>query len=116
MTLSAGQCSMLLKCLEMTQSEHDGEVLNAIRQANKLLKRADVCWAVVLSGGAASEPPIEEDPDIREARELLAECNDYRLSDNDRRFFESLDSWFKEKGFLTVNQLSALYKMRGRTR
>jgi hypothetical protein len=39
----------LLKILEMTASSHDGEALNAIRMANKILAEAKVSWAQIVA-------------------------------------------------------------------
>lgn len=41
---------LLVKCLELTQSDHDGEALNAIRKANQLLKKSNLTWTALLNG------------------------------------------------------------------
>jgi hypothetical protein len=47
----------LVKLLNMTESQHDGEALAAIRKSNDLLRLSRASWSDVLG---VSAPPVEE--------------------------------------------------------
>ncbi|MDE5446727.1 hypothetical protein FXV83_17045 [Bradyrhizobium hipponense] len=46
----------LLKILRLTESNHDGEAIAAMRMANKLIRSAGKTWEDVVSGFAARAP------------------------------------------------------------
>lgn len=50
--------AQLVKILNLTQSDSDGEALNALRMANSKLKAADLTWQDILSPNF--KPKIEE--------------------------------------------------------
>lgn len=43
----------MIKCLELTASDADGEALNAIRMANKQRAKLGLSWEQVLNGGGS---------------------------------------------------------------
>lgn len=55
----------LLKVLQLTQSDSDGEALNAIRIANQLLKNAGLAWNdVILAAQKTRDDPVTQSSDI----------------------------------------------------
>ncbi|MET4121186.1 hypothetical protein ABIB85_007666 [Bradyrhizobium sp. JR1.5] len=46
----------LLKFMRLTESDHDGEAIAAMRMANKLIRSAGKTWEDVVSGVAAPAP------------------------------------------------------------
>jgi len=77
--------SRLVKVLTLTQSDNDGEALNAIRAANFLLKKNSLTWEMLLCDGENSEydftvyskhtekPTVEEmQKNMKEAMEWFA--------------------------------------------
>ena len=58
----------MVKCLELTRSDSDGEALNAIRMANRLREKMGVSWEQLLDGAGAgsSRSPFD---DLRRAAE-----------------------------------------------
>lgn len=63
----------LVKLMRMTESAHDGESLNALRLANKMLRAAGKHWGDVLVAGSTSS-------------------DDYRTAPSKRRGFNSKPS------------------------
>lgn len=49
----------LIKLLNMTESAHDGESLNAIRASNALMRKSKMTWADLIEVAPASEPASE---------------------------------------------------------
>jgi hypothetical protein len=47
----------LAALMGMTDSAHDGEALNAVRMANRLLRQSGRTWADVLTEAAPPQPP-----------------------------------------------------------
>jgi hypothetical protein len=58
----------LVKLLNLTESQHDGEALTAIRRSNEMLRRSKTSWEEVLTPAPsdqqqASPPPPEPEPE-----------------------------------------------------
>ena len=52
----------LAALMGMTDSAHDGEALNAVRMANRLLRQSGHTWADVLTEAAPPQPPPQASP------------------------------------------------------
>lgn len=70
MNLSSADRSILAKVLGMLGSSHDGEVVNAARKADELLKAKGTTWPEVL-GLDDMEQPASEPYHLTLARDLL---------------------------------------------
>jgi hypothetical protein len=120
---------MLIKLLRMTESSHDGEVLNAIRMANALLNKHDANWDEVLRGKV---PMIDSDPfakaPIPGAKASVikhtdkTEINQYfnTLAGRDLGSFgdyvTDVFKWWTEKQFLTDKQYNVIRNAANRRR
>jgi hypothetical protein len=52
----------LAKLLNLTESEHDGEALSAIRKANELLRQCKTNWPATLGLSQPENEPIRPEP------------------------------------------------------
>ncbi len=77
----------LVKLCGMFGSDHDGEVSNAARMADKLVRGAGLTWADVIKISPAKPPP-----DWRDLRAFCAR-HAYLLSTKERAFIIDLASW-----------------------
>ncbi len=111
----------LLKFMEMTTSESDGECLNAIRMANKLLAAEGVDWKRVFNrlvtidvedGGAEVEATPTGAPSKEQINAAMAAKLERALDGvapgGYRDFLLSLEQQWQAKGFLSPNQREAL--------
>ncbi len=81
----------LTKLLGMTQSSHDGEALNAVRLANRMLAENRLTWREALCGPTAIASPTDDDlPDWRSVARLCAERGRGILTDWEMQFVRSL--------------------------
>lgn len=81
----------LAKLLGMTQSSHDGEALNAIRLANRVLAESKITWTDALAVNRRSPPPPPEPPeDWRSAALFCTQFGLGVLSKWERDFCRSL--------------------------
>ncbi|MBX2989124.1 MAG: hypothetical protein KF802_14635 [Bdellovibrionaceae bacterium] len=92
----------LVKLLNLTASNSDGEALNAIRLANSILRKANRTWSDLISGGVARQ---DSGPSIQEMLEFLQNCD---LHSGTRRFIDSLEDFHSKNGFLTDRQMTKL--------
>jgi hypothetical protein len=77
------------KLLGLLGSTHDGEVLAAARQAERMRREAGTTWPDILAPGAAiiaAAPPKS----LEDQLQLWAEHFDCCLNDWERRFFRSI--------------------------
>jgi hypothetical protein len=121
---------MLIKLLRMTESEHDGETLNAVRMANALLNRHNANWDEVLRGKV---PMIDADPfgtspkmgkipdkgahytNAAEIDAMFANIyNRLRPTDAFKVYVDSVHEWWEQKGFLTQKQYDVIKRSAGR--
>ena len=102
---------LLIKCLELTASNHDGEALAAIRKANLLRAKLGRSWAELIN-------PVSSDPaatmsatrfiDWPAVFSFIREWNP--PSGKWARFLDSVESQFDRKGRLTPKQRRAILK------
>lgn len=57
----------LIKLLNMTESAHDGESLNAIRASNALLRQSKTTWAELICAATSPQPGFEPPASPRRA-------------------------------------------------
>lgn len=129
----------LVMLMGMTTSEHDGEALNALRMANRMLRAANKSWSDLLGGARPTvaatpdyrTPPSKRKPGASYGRTVRRERHDPgrgRHTDDDiqvmlsalasRRntmntmmFLASLNDHWETKGYLTTPQYEALKQM-----
>ena len=87
----------LIKILNLTKSDSDGEVLNAVRAANAILAKTGLTWGDVLGVG---------DGETREliVEEMLGRLRALRVRGRTREFLDSLERFYRKNGFLTERQ------------
>ena len=97
----------LIKCLELSRSEHDGEALTAVRKANNIRNTLGLSWADLIGVGPSPSPRTTPDapPDISA---MLAELSEAEMSAPSREFLDGLAGYFTERGYLTEKQYAAL--------
>lgn len=116
----------LIKLLMMTTSDNDGEALNAMRMANKMVKSSGLGWedllntarhmSISISHHAApatrykaeenwSPPHLRDQPVIDMMfRTILAHPH----ADGYREFLESVHQWWLDRKSLTQSQYNAI--------
>jgi hypothetical protein len=114
MTITVAEFERLKKMMGLTFSDNDGEALNALRAANKVLQGKKLTWRDVLERtvtvdveAAPPEPrPREEarDERVENAFDLL------RDSDKWTPFIESLHDQWERKNWLSPKQRAALFR------
>lgn len=103
-----------LKLMRLTTSNRDGEALNAIRLANKMLKENNMQWDDIIGSGnttrtAENESVVDNSPvHIQEIEKMLEICIKRTFSAKKLAFLGSLRKFYNERGYLTPKQLSAL--------
>ena len=96
----------LAKLLGMLGSHHDGEVLNAARQAHKTVTNAGLTWREVFQPLIALPPPvIEKDQPRVLVDDLLGHPS---LTDWESKFVGSIDRWLRRGRRLSRKQLATL--------
>ncbi len=127
----------LVKFMELATSSNDGEALNALRMANKLLEANKVTWAKVfgrlvtieVEEGAAVDPPPanrfqggpvtpspaqaaaksqEQRDQDDHVRHVFQTCLDNVTSGDFRKFILDLERQWQQKGRLSPAQHEAL--------
>jgi hypothetical protein len=122
----------LTKLMQMTTSDHDGEALNALRMANKMLDTEKVTWGEILAAGRTINIGISyrHEPETRSPAPYKAEepwqpphLHDKAVIDlmfrtiyarprtgNDGfwEFIDSVHQWYLDKGWLTQSQYNAI--------
>lgn len=125
----------LTKLLAMTTSDNDGEALNALRMANKLLAAEQLTWEEVLgqpqhrgitvtvNGHAArysgmSEAPLQGEwvpphltdaPTINMMFRTIQNCGAYYAAN--REFIDSVHNWWLRHKQLSVKQYNAIRRV-----
>jgi hypothetical protein len=113
----------LRKLMQMTTSENDGEALNAVRAANKIIAGANVDWNRFFDRTVridievtpenkgrhdATHTASDENNDIASAFRSI-DRSDQVLGERRAETVESLRKWYDEKGFLTEKQKGLLF-------
>ncbi len=109
-----------IKIMKLTQSDQDGEALNALRMANTILVEANVSWeellrakvAVTSSVAAQSVPQGGKRYTNKEEIETMLSgvLSSMLAGSSFHTFIKSLEDWWNEKGWLTEKQYNALRK------
>lgn len=100
-----------VKLMMLTQSDSDGEALNALRRANKLLKEAGQSWQEFIEGTRTARTWSEyadPEPDL-ELETMLRVCV-ANVHGAAREFILSLETQYKLRGDLSPKQRLALRK------
>lgn len=121
-TISLTDLALLKKVLGMTTSEHDGEVLSAIRKANSILKKGGLSWAdvlertvsagqgVVVNTGPIGEPKAAQETTLEEQIQHAFDTLRGVPLGGFRNFIDSIEEDFKKKKYLTPEQRNPLFK------
>src|SRR5690348_2846561 len=96
----------LAKLLGLLGSNHDGEVLAAARQAERLRSAAGVTWADIISPTVPATKGLLWPESTSEAIELAID-NAQRLSDWDRQFIASI----ARRDNLSAKQMAVLARI-----
>ena len=102
---------LLIKCLELTASVHDGEALAAIRKANLLRAKLQKSWTELIN--PISSDPLATNPathsiDWPAVFSFIKEWNP--PSGKWARFLDSVEFQFHQKNHLTPKQRRAVLK------
>lgn len=104
----------ILKLLELTASEHDGEALNALRKANEIREKAGIQWVEmfqqsapksVLPPGVNRRPPP---PKIVTVEVMFEQIFKRRLSDALHAKMEEMHYTYELTGQLSGDECSML--------
>jgi len=97
MPLSANDMVRLARLLAMFGSKFDGEVINAARAAERLVKRCDETWETILIGpvpnfNGRQEKPWYKDPEPTADQVDIREClkRAYLLTEWERQFLQAV--------------------------
>lgn len=115
--------AMIIKLLRMTESQHDGEALNAIRMANALLNKHNANWDELMRKQvqvidadpfAAAPSPRRMKGESGPRHTDADEINSYfetlfsRNLGTFRDYVDSVHEWWEAKGFLTQKQYDVI--------
>lgn len=98
----------LVKLLNLTTSENDGEALNAIRAANNLIRKNGLRWDVLLLQDTPPPPARSMDYDGPTIQDMIDLIRSRITEDFDETFLNSVERQYKRRGRLTDNQIRAL--------
>lgn len=105
----------LAKLMELSASPIDGEALNSIRIANKMLLENNISWSQFVAEKTLIIQEVQQiiakpsKPDV-DVEKMLSECIVNVTSSTGLAFIRSLNDFYKTKGFLTPKQKEALKK------
>lgn len=106
--------SKLAKLMELSTSPVDNEALTSIRMANKILFENNISWSEFIGQKTIIIQEIQQitqktkpDADIEK---MLSECLINVRSPSGKTFIESLNKFYKQRGYLTPKQVEALRK------
>lgn len=100
---------LLIKVLNLTTSDNDGEALSAMRKANAILKTHGVLWDSVLKAPASAGQQKRSSPERTESQSddltkmnyLMQECI---LTPWEGEFVNTIRAWRRRHGYLTPKQ------------
>lgn len=105
----------ILKLLELTRSEHDGEALSALRKANEIREKEGLQWAEMFQQSApkSAMPPIIKNrpappPKIVTVEMMFNQIFQRRLSDALSAKMEEMHYTYELTGQLTGDECSML--------
>ena len=112
---------LLKKFMGSAMSEQDGEALNALRMANRILQKENLTWAKVLDRSLKVEYDIEEAPPHRDVSDRSAEIEEafsflarQDLPESTENFIHSLSEQWTKRRSLSQAQREALFKVYNR--
>ncbi len=128
--ISLADLTQLRKLMGMTGSDSDGEALNALRMANRLLKKSDLSWADVLdrcvtasavngsgyttSTRADADDGFDEDHGEDSLDETIQNAFDelrgVQMSPSFRAFVDDVERKWNQTGYLTPGQRAPILK------
>lgn len=113
--ISLTDLSKLKKMMAMTTSSQEGEQLNAIRMANKILKDNGLTWEDIFSRTVnvaqtiiMEEPVIETEDKSNAIQESFNYLRARQLGDF-RKFITSLEEQWEDQAYLSKEQRVALF-------
>lgn len=101
---------LLIKVLNLTTSENDGEALSAMRKANAILKTHGVLWDSVVKAPAVAQQKKSygsgnrtesQSDDLDRMQYLMRECI---LTPWEGEFINNIQDWYVRNGYLTPKQ------------
>jgi len=110
MTIQPAELSKLANLLGMLGSAHDGEVVNAARKADELVRGHDATWCDIIGAWDADKDTTQCIPHHAIALELLATAG--LLSDFERKFLRGIMGFQK----LTTKQREILESIRAKAK
>lgn len=111
--------ALLKKVMGYTMSPNDGEALNALRHANRILTEYKLNWEQVLDKVVKIEEAVEPAPPEADGVQLTPDAQDIRRAFTMARkhatagfvgFLDSLERQWHEKGSLSSAQREALFR------
>lgn len=126
--ISLADLNQLRKLMGMTGSDADGEALNALRMANRLLKKSDLTWTDVLnrcisvttvnSGyqaqGASGDDGFDEERNEGNLDDMIQNAFDelrgVSMSASFRAFVDDVERKWNQTGYLTPGQRAPILK------
>ena len=103
----------LAKLMMRATSSNDNEALTALRMANSMLDSANLTWEQFIAEKTIVVQEVMQTiakPQDPEVEQMLSMCLAHVRSASGRRFIQSLNDWYSNKGFLTERQKEALRK------
>ncbi len=104
----------ILKLLELTRSEHDGEALNALRKANDIREKEGLQWADLFQQSAPKSalPPVIKHrpatPKIVTVDSMFEQIFKRRMSDALHAKMEEMHYTYELTGMLSGDECSML--------
>ena len=104
-----------IKIMSLTQSDQDGECLNAIRMANALLKKNNIQWEEIIKPRSNTQKESPRPSKTRRDEENDSESINVRYMINYclqrkpySKFLQAMSVFYNDKGFLTERQQEVL--------
>lgn len=101
----------LIKILNLSTSDNDGESLNAIRLANAMVKKAGLSWEAIIGRGVTSEKPPEPEATELSPEEMFAFIRANAWLGFDFTFIDDVQLKYTRTGRLTARQRIGLIKV-----
>lgn len=102
--------SKIIKLLNMSTSNFDGECLAAVRRANAMLMEENMTWGDVFQSKQSTPILIPSMNSKENLQHMLTMCISRTHSKSGVEFLRSLQDFYRKRGFLTERQAEALHK------
>jgi hypothetical protein len=100
----------MLKCLELSASEHDNEALLAVRKANELRQALGIMWSDLMLK-PATVTKAGDDPDEFDYAEIFRTIFDHgKLSDKWEEILRNVETYWLSVGQLSPKQHNLVMK------